>query len=53
MHVIAHEYVRVHRAPSADGRFAEALQVEPLFRIAEKASAPVIAALDDVLRNAG
>jgi hypothetical protein len=43
----------MHRTPSAGSRFTQALQVEPPLCVTEKASAAVIAALDDMLWNAG
>lgn len=53
MDVITHQHVRVQRAAEAQQAFAQALQVAPTILIVQKTGQPVVAALHDVLRNAG
>ncbi|GGZ60706.1 hypothetical protein GCM10008101_13350 [Lysobacter xinjiangensis] len=52
MHVVRHQHVGMHVAAVLERRLAELLPVLLIVRIARKAWLPVVATLDDVLRDA-
>jgi hypothetical protein len=51
--VIAHQDISMDGAIPAEGRFMQALQVEPAIHLAKEASGTVVPPLDDVKRSTG
>ena len=49
--MVAHQHVRVNRAAAPACGFAQAFEIKPAIDIAEEASRPIVAALDDVQWN--
>lgn len=51
--MVVHQYVGVQSAACVDQRFAQQRQVALPIVVVEKAGQPIVAALDNVLRNVG
>jgi len=52
MHVVRHEHVRVDETAGTRSRFPQALQIKTPVSLAEEARCAIVAALDNVQRDA-
>lgn len=53
MNVVSHQHIRVDGASAMRGCIQQVVSVGGIVLVGSKAHLPIVAALDDVLRNAG
>jgi hypothetical protein len=53
MHVVRHQYIRVHGAVARGRCSAQAFEIKAPIHVVEKTGCPIVAALNDMQRDAG